>query len=119
MAIHSSILAWGIPWTEKPGRLQFTVHGFTESNLTEGLTLLHFHGITVINPVCSRPSDLAGDPWATIAELGVSDECLHSFLRHSSELLRTLLVSSSEVEEECKAAVTWPTFPKSISVPCR
>ena len=23
MAIHSSILAWEIPWTEKPGRLQF------------------------------------------------------------------------------------------------
>ena len=23
MAIHSSILAWDIPWTEKPGRLQF------------------------------------------------------------------------------------------------
>ena len=22
MAIHSSILAWRIPWTEKPGRLQ-------------------------------------------------------------------------------------------------
>ena len=22
MAIHSSILAWEIPWTEKPGRLQ-------------------------------------------------------------------------------------------------
>ena len=23
MATHSSILAWGIPWTEKPGELQF------------------------------------------------------------------------------------------------
>ena len=22
LAIHSSILAWEIPWTEKPGRLQ-------------------------------------------------------------------------------------------------
>ena len=22
MASHSSILAWGIPWTEEPGRLQ-------------------------------------------------------------------------------------------------
>ena len=22
MATHSTILAWGIPWTEKPGRLQ-------------------------------------------------------------------------------------------------
>ena len=24
MVIHSSILAWKIPWTEEPGRLQFT-----------------------------------------------------------------------------------------------
>ena len=24
MAIHSSVLAWRIPWTEKPGRLQST-----------------------------------------------------------------------------------------------
>ena len=23
MATHSSILAWAIPWTEEPGRLQF------------------------------------------------------------------------------------------------
>ena len=22
MAIHSSVLAWGIPWTEEPGELQ-------------------------------------------------------------------------------------------------
>ena len=26
MATHSSILAWRIPWTEEPGRLQSTVH---------------------------------------------------------------------------------------------
>ena len=24
MATHSNILAWRIPWTEEPGRLQFT-----------------------------------------------------------------------------------------------
>ena len=29
MAIHSSTLAWKIPWMEKPGRLQ--VHGVTKS----------------------------------------------------------------------------------------
>ena len=28
MAVHSSILAWRIPWTEKPGA---TVHGVTKS----------------------------------------------------------------------------------------
>ena len=29
MATHSSILAWRIPWTEEPGRLQYT--GVTNS----------------------------------------------------------------------------------------
>ena len=34
-AIHSSILAWRIPWKEEPGRLQSTGLDMTE--------LLHFH----------------------------------------------------------------------------
>ena len=40
MAIHSSILAWRIPWTEEPGELQ--VHGVGESDTTERLTLSTF-----------------------------------------------------------------------------
>jgi len=36
MAIHSSILAWGIPWTEEPGGLQSM--GRKESDTTEWLT---------------------------------------------------------------------------------
>ena len=35
MATHSSILAWGIPWTEKPGWLQSM--GPKESDMTEQL----------------------------------------------------------------------------------
>ena len=35
MATHSSILAWEIPWTEEPGRLQST--GSQESDTTEHL----------------------------------------------------------------------------------
>ena len=38
MAPHSSTLAWKIPWTEEPGRLQSM--GRTESDTTERL---HFH----------------------------------------------------------------------------
>ena len=34
MTIHSSILAWKVPWTEEPGR----VHGVTESDTNEQLT---------------------------------------------------------------------------------
>ena len=35
MATHSSILAWRIPWTGEPGRLQFM--GSQESDMTEQL----------------------------------------------------------------------------------
>ena len=38
MATHSSILAWRIPWTEKPGGLQS--RGRKESDTTERLHLL-------------------------------------------------------------------------------
>ena len=40
MAIHSSIIAWKIPWTEEPGRLQSM--GRKESDMTERLHV-HFH----------------------------------------------------------------------------
>ena len=33
MAIHTGILAWRVPWTEEPGRLQST--GPKESDTTE------------------------------------------------------------------------------------
>ena len=35
MATHSTILAWKVPWTEKPGRLQSM--GSQESDTTESL----------------------------------------------------------------------------------
>ena len=34
-ATHSSILAWGIPWTEEPGRLQTAVHRVQETTVQE------------------------------------------------------------------------------------
>ena len=37
MATHSTILAWRISWTEA------TVHGITESDMTESLILLKMH----------------------------------------------------------------------------
>ena len=36
MATHSSILAWEIPWTEEPGRLQSM--GFKELHMTERIS---------------------------------------------------------------------------------
>ena len=43
MATHSSILAWRIPWTEEPGRLQSM--GFTKSQTQLSNKHFHFHGI--------------------------------------------------------------------------
>ena len=40
MATHSSILAWKIPWTEEPGRLQSTA---LQSDTTERITCLLTH----------------------------------------------------------------------------
>ena len=40
MATHSSILAWEIPWTEEPGRLQS--RGCKESDTTKCLSI-HTH----------------------------------------------------------------------------
>ena len=39
MATHSRILAWRIPWTEKPGRLQLM--GLQEQDTTERFTHIH------------------------------------------------------------------------------
>ena len=38
MAIHASILAWRISWTEEPGGLSAAVHGIAESDRTDRLT---------------------------------------------------------------------------------
>ena len=45
MATHSSILAWRVPWTEKPGR--HSPQGHTESDKTEATQ--HAHSISNIN----------------------------------------------------------------------
>ena len=43
MAAHSSILAWRIPWTEEPGRLQSK--GLQREDMTE---LLHTPNVHII-----------------------------------------------------------------------
>ena len=48
MATHSSILAWQIPWTEKPGELQ-SMGCCKESDMTEQLTL-HFNKEDILHP---------------------------------------------------------------------
>ena len=54
MATHSSTLAWKIPWTEEPGRLQSM--GLLESDTTERL---HFHFHASEKEMAPHPSILA------------------------------------------------------------
>ena len=48
MAIHSSILAWRIPWTEKPGELQST----RSQNVRPDWTWTHKVGVMEKRAVC-------------------------------------------------------------------
>ena len=52
MATHSSILAWRIPWTEEPGRLQSS--GCNKLDMTEQLTLTRWLMLGVCL-VCKKP----------------------------------------------------------------
>ena len=44
MATHSSTLAWKIPWTEKPGRLQ-SMGLWSQTRLSNFTFTFHFHAL--------------------------------------------------------------------------
>ena len=44
LATHSSTLAWKIPWTEKPGRLQ-SVGSLSRTRLSDFTFTFHFHAL--------------------------------------------------------------------------
>ena len=77
MAIHSSILAWRIPWTEKPAGLQSMGH--KELDMAEGLTLVHLNtydgsevrnnlgtslGVPVVRALCFHCQGQGFDTWS-------------------------------------------------------
>ena len=56
MATHSSILAWRIPWTEEPGRLQSMMSLRVGHDFTFTFTF-HFHALE--KEMATHPSVLA------------------------------------------------------------
>ena len=93
MAPHSSTLAWKIPWTDEPGRLQFM--GSLESDMTEWL---HFHfSLSCIgegngNPLqcsCLENSRDRGAGWAGVYGVTQSRTQLKWLSRLSSILLNS------------------------------
>ena len=45
MAPHSSTLAWQIPWTEEPGRLQSNGVAEGQTRLSDFTLTFHFHAL--------------------------------------------------------------------------
>ena len=45
MTTHSSTLAWKIPWTEEPGRLQSIGSGKSGTRLSDFTFTFHFHAL--------------------------------------------------------------------------
>ena len=103
MAPHSSTLAWKIPWTEEPGRLQSK--GSLESDTTERL---HFHfslswiGEGNGNPLqCScleNPRD-GGAWWAAIYGVAQSWTRLKWLSVHMSECCKCVYLCELLMEE--------------------
>ena len=85
MATCSSILAWKIPWTEKPGGLQSMGH--KESEMTE-----HTHSVTIRTPS------------SVLSKLDLSVLLLVLFLPFLCSLLLTELLPLSQLLESSVTA---------------
>ena len=113
MAPHSSTLAWKIPWTEEPGRLQSM--GLLESDMTERL---HFHfSLSCIgegngNPFqCScleNPRD-RGAWWAAVYAVAQSWTWLKRLSSSSSSV--DLVCSPLSVHAFWRKTVCWAQSP--------
>ena len=67
MVIHSTILAWRIPWTEEPGRLQST--GLQRIRQKTSLEASSVHPF-VPSLVLGQTEDKSGDSGHCLSQLG-------------------------------------------------
>ena len=70
MATHPSILAWRIPWTEKPSRLQFLVH--KESDRTEATWHINTVKTRLVVSLIKSPRCAS----VLFIFLGLEDDCI-------------------------------------------
>ena len=78
MATHSSILAWRIPWTEKPGRLGQSV-GWQRVGHNSGFTQGGTSGVTVVENLSAKQE-------MQVQSLGQEDPLEKEMAMHSSIL---------------------------------
>ena len=86
MATHSSILAWRIPWTEEPGRLQ-SMGSQSRTQLKRFSTHVHIHWNSLVaQTVKSLPT--VQETW--VQSLGREDPLEKEMATHSSTLARKI-----------------------------
>ena len=87
MATHSSTLAWKIPWTEEPGRLQSM--GVTKSRtlLSDFTFTFHFHALEkeMATHSCLENTREGGAWWAAVYGIAQSQTRLKRLRSSSSK----------------------------------
>ena len=87
MAAHSSTLAWKIPWTEEPGRLQSM--GVTKSRtlLSDFTFTFHFHALEkeMATHSCLENTREGGAWWAAVYGVAQSQTRLKRLRSSSSK----------------------------------
>ena len=108
MANHSSILAWRIPWTKDPGRLQSTGSQRVGHDWATSLSLsLSFSSAQSLSPVW-----LFATPWTAARQASLSITNSRSSLKLTS--IESLMPSSHLIL--CRPLLLLPTIPPSIRV---
>ena len=94
MAVHSNILAWTIPWTDKPGD---TVHRVKESDTTEAtLSCTHTSLLMNLCPVVGQVDDSADVSWSFS---NVESQLAVSWFRKALGLLWIQLIQLAHIPE--------------------
>ena len=83
MATHSSILAWGIPWTEEPGRMQ----SMGLQRRTQEHTHTHTHRVTVWLKVAQLVKNPPSKQETWVRSLCWEDPLEEEMATHSSILV--------------------------------
>ena len=119
MATQSSILAWKIPWTEDPGRLQSveckepdtTEHACTYYRISQ--YMIHLICLYVLIQSLSHVR-LFATPWIAACQASLSFNISLSFLKlMSSESVMSSIISSSVIPfssctQSCPASGSFP-----------
>ena len=85
MATHSSILAWRIPWTEEPGRLQSRGSQRVRHNWATSLSFSFFSQVALVNtpPVSAGYAGNTG--WGRTPGVGNGNALQYSCLKNSTD----------------------------------